>query len=162
MYVYAITCTQLYMSCRIVCVCVVHMMSVIRHVFFCRNEEVSANGSPGPSRVPRSNISPGVSICALFGLTTAWALYSPNDVLAKEPRLFMVAVGIIFSNITVSYYYYYYFIPLPLFPCPFPPPFPVRTICPFHPVPFRTICPFPPFPFRTICIECITYYCSLI
>ena len=90
------------MSC-LVCVCVcVYMMSAIHHVSLCRNEEVSANGSPTPSRVPRSNISPGVSICALFGLTTAWALYSPNDVLAKEPRLFMVAVGIIFSNITVS------------------------------------------------------------
>ena len=45
---------------------------------------------------------PLIPFFALFIITVGWSYFSPNDVLNKEPRLFLFMVGTIFSNIAVS------------------------------------------------------------
>ncbi|KAM4689318.1 ethanolaminephosphotransferase 1-like [Discoglossus pictus] len=43
---------------------------------------------------------PLVSPSLLFAILTAWAMYSPCDILQKQPRLFLWMVGVTFSNVT--------------------------------------------------------------
>ncbi|KPI96782.1 PREDICTED: ethanolaminephosphotransferase 1 [Papilio xuthus] len=44
-------------------------------------------------------VRPLVPLAAFFALSSAWALYSPNDILNRGPRLFYILTGTIFSNI---------------------------------------------------------------
>ncbi|XP_045768580.1 ethanolaminephosphotransferase 1 [Maniola jurtina] len=44
-------------------------------------------------------VRPLIPLLIFFVLSTAWALYSPSDVLSRAPRLFYVLTGTIFSNI---------------------------------------------------------------
>lgn len=44
-------------------------------------------------------LRPLISFVTLFVLTTVWALYSPTDVLNRDPRFFFCMVGTIFSQI---------------------------------------------------------------
>ncbi|OWR48307.1 ethanolaminephosphotransferase 1 like protein [Danaus plexippus plexippus] len=44
-------------------------------------------------------VRPLFPLAIFFILSTAWALYSPNDVINKGPRLFYILTGTIFSNI---------------------------------------------------------------
>ncbi|CAG9578787.1 unnamed protein product [Danaus chrysippus] len=44
-------------------------------------------------------VRPLFPLAIFFILSTAWALFSPNDVINKGPRLFYILTGTIFSNI---------------------------------------------------------------
>lgn len=48
---------------------------------------------------PNYLIHPGISVLLLAVLYTIWTLYSPNNIVSKEPRLYLLSLGIIFSNI---------------------------------------------------------------
>lgn len=45
---------------------------------------------------------PLIPILTLFLTTTAWAAYSPNQIIEVDPKMFYFLVGTIFSNIAVS------------------------------------------------------------
>ncbi|RWS12881.1 ethanolaminephosphotransferase 1-like protein, partial [Dinothrombium tinctorium] len=47
-------------------------------------------------------VLPLVSLMLLFVITTFWAVYSPSDVVSKDPRVFFFMLGTFFSNIAVS------------------------------------------------------------
>ena len=46
-------------------------------------------------------LKPGISLFTSFLLFTAWAYFSPSNILQEHPRLFFTSLGIVFSNITV-------------------------------------------------------------
>ncbi|KOB71854.1 Phosphatidyltransferase [Operophtera brumata] len=47
-------------------------------------------------------VRPLVPLLMFFLLSSTWALFSPNDIINRAPRLFYVLTGTIFSNINVS------------------------------------------------------------
>lgn len=88
-------------------------------------------------RAHKNNSGRGISVmeglmpfCPLFlsfGLFTLWALISPSDILNAHSKLFVTAVGILYSNITVSQQkrydmtkYYHMLIKLCRVQCSFP------------------------------------------
>jgi ethanolaminephosphotransferase len=44
-------------------------------------------------------LRPLVPLTALFAITTGWAVWSPSQIVDKDPRMFFLLVGTIFSNI---------------------------------------------------------------
>ncbi|XP_023213896.1 ethanolaminephosphotransferase 1-like, partial [Centruroides sculpturatus] len=48
------------------------------------------------------SLRPLLPVTLLFILTTIWALFSPNDIINKEPRMFYWMTGTVFSNIACS------------------------------------------------------------
>lgn len=46
-------------------------------------------------------IRPLIPLVSLFIITTIWVLFSKNTIAIKEPRLFLLLLGTIFSNISV-------------------------------------------------------------
>lgn len=48
---------------------------------------------------------PLISFTSLFLVSTLWAHYSKSDVLSQDPRIYYLAVGTIFSNISVSFFF---------------------------------------------------------
>lgn len=40
-------------------------------------------------------------VFGLFVISTAWMLFSPNEMMAYDPRMFIMVTGTIFSNISV-------------------------------------------------------------
>ncbi|XP_067126207.1 ethanolaminephosphotransferase 1 [Centruroides vittatus] len=50
----------------------------------------------------RESLRPLLPVTLLFILTTIWALFSPNDIINKEPRMFYWMTGTVFSNIACS------------------------------------------------------------
>ena len=60
-----------------------------------------ANGT-GKGRSLSEAIKPLVPMTTLFVVATAWAYYSPGDILETHLRVFLLMMSFIFSNITVS------------------------------------------------------------
>ena len=48
-------------------------------------------------------LAPFRPLVAAVGMFTFWALISPSDILYNQSRLFLTALGIVFSNITVRF-----------------------------------------------------------
>ena len=71
--------------------------------FICRTNDQTQSQTTNCSS-PNYLIHPGISILLLTVLYTIWTLYSPNNIVSKEPRLYLLSLGIIFSNICVSFY----------------------------------------------------------
>uniref|UniRef100_A0A2A4K4R8 Ethanolaminephosphotransferase 1 n=1 Tax=Heliothis virescens TaxID=7102 RepID=A0A2A4K4R8_HELVI len=44
-------------------------------------------------------VRPLVPLFIFFALSSAWAIYSPNDIINRAPRIFYILTGTIFSNI---------------------------------------------------------------
>lgn len=40
-------------------------------------------------------------VCGLFVISTLWLVFSPNDIMKEDPRMFIMVTGTIFSNISV-------------------------------------------------------------
>ena len=53
----------------------------------------------------RETTRPLIPLFTLFSITVGWSYFSPNDVLNRQPRLFLFMTGTIFSNIAVSIHY---------------------------------------------------------
>ncbi|KAJ8721597.1 hypothetical protein PYW07_002372 [Mythimna separata] len=49
-------------------------------------------------------VRPLVPLFVFFALSSLWAMYSPNDIINRAPRIFYILTGTIFSNINVSVY----------------------------------------------------------
>ena len=52
----------------------------------------------GPVEALRPLISPVI----LFSVFTLWVVFSPNNIIERDPRLFMWLIGAVFANINVS------------------------------------------------------------
>lgn len=48
-------------------------------------------------------IRPLIPFVSLFIITTIWVLFSKNSIANKEPRLYLLLLGTIFSNISVMF-----------------------------------------------------------
>ncbi|KAJ8721596.1 hypothetical protein PYW07_002371 [Mythimna separata] len=44
-------------------------------------------------------VRPLVPLFVFFALSSLWAMYSPNDIINRAPRIFYILTGTIFSNI---------------------------------------------------------------
>lgn len=53
----------------------------------------------GKNRSFGDAIQPLIALVTFFALSTAWAVYSPNDIISYAPRIFYILTGTIFSNI---------------------------------------------------------------
>jgi hypothetical protein len=51
-------------------------------------------------------LMPLLSPSLLFGSALLWGHYSPNRVLDADPRAFFWAMGVVFSNIAVSWHFF--------------------------------------------------------
>jgi ethanolaminephosphotransferase len=40
-------------------------------------------------------------VMGLFVISTLWVVFSPNDIMQYDPRMFIMVTGTIFSNISV-------------------------------------------------------------
>ena len=49
-------------------------------------------------------VRPLVPLFIFFALSSLWAVFSPNDIINRAPRIFYILTGTIFSNINVSTY----------------------------------------------------------
>lgn len=72
-------------------------MNILLSLVFCR----SYRDGTGHNRTFIEAIRPLISPVILFASSTWWAYSSPNQILAKQPRIFFSAVGATFSNIAV-------------------------------------------------------------
>lgn len=63
----------------------------------------------GKMRTFPEAIRPLVPLILLFAISTIWIMYSPNNILDKDPRIIYFAIGTIFSNICVRYTQEIYF-----------------------------------------------------
>jgi len=63
------------------------------------NVYISFKTGSGKMRSPYEALLPGISIFILFSSSIAWAVWSPTNVIDKDPRAFYWAMGTIFSNI---------------------------------------------------------------
>ena len=48
-------------------------------------------------------MAPGVPLALLSICYYLWSVISPSDILITQPRVFLFSMGIVFSNIAVSY-----------------------------------------------------------
>ena len=51
---------------------------------------------------PAEALRPLISLTILFLVCTGWVLYSPSDIINRDPRLFLFFVGVVFANINAS------------------------------------------------------------
>ena len=83
------------------------LISISQYMYFiCRTNDQTQSQTTNRSS-PNYLIHPGISVLLLAVLYTIWTLYSPNNIVSKEPRLYLLSLGIIFSNICVSFYLIY-------------------------------------------------------
>lgn len=48
-------------------------------------------------------LRPLVPLTVLFTVSTIWVVYSPNEIINKDPRIIFFTFGTIFSNICVRF-----------------------------------------------------------
>lgn len=46
-------------------------------------------------------IRPLIPLTVFFLISCLWAIFSPNNIIDKDPRMFYILAGTIFSNISV-------------------------------------------------------------
>lgn len=63
----------------------------------------SSTGARSESRTFIELYFPLLPILLLILVFSAWATWSPSNVVEKDPRIFVLTVGIVFSNAAVSY-----------------------------------------------------------
>ena len=63
----------------------------------------SSTGARSESRTFVELYFPLLPILLLILVFSAWATWSPSNVVEKDPRMFVLTVGIVFSNAAVSY-----------------------------------------------------------
>ena len=63
----------------------------------------SSTGARSESRTFIELYFPLLPILLLILVFSAWATWSPSNVVEKDPRMFVLTVGIVFSNAAVSY-----------------------------------------------------------
>lgn len=51
---------------------------------------------------PMEAIRPLWNPVVLFSLCTIWMIYSPTDIMDRDPRMFLYLIGVLFANINVS------------------------------------------------------------
>ena len=114
-YVYVCVCIYVY-----VCVCVYMVIYVVMTsaCLWLNSTEGQSAGHERPSSPTTAAaatpvkltlydaLGPWVPIVLLTVLYCLWAKYSPTDIVDKQPRIFYLSVGIVFSNICVSSHLY--------------------------------------------------------